>query len=376
MLAVGEANAGAVTVQTRFQHVISDTQGIAQGRDGTLWFTEPGEFAIGALSKAGVLSRFTTRGRAVDIALAPDGSMWFTDTIHDKSALGHITLAGKVEEWLPHVLPEAVLVGIAAGPDGNMWVIDEAGAIGRLTPTGNVTWFALDGLAPTGGLVIGPDGNLWFAALATRPPYRRLASIATNGHVSLFPRPISGTGYYATRTNDGSVWFTEYDPDGIGRLTPASQLIEYHAGLTPGGIPSGITVGPDGALWFMQAGTGEIGRIDMGGHITEYETNISPGGRPGGIATGPDGRMWFTQVFAPGLGQIEPVASPSCLVPRLIGLPVSQARRALKRSGCAVGRVTVKGRSSRGERRVRSQRPQAGNNGVAGLRVSLIVTRG
>ena len=52
--------------------------------------------------------------------------------------------------------------GLVAGPDGNLW-FTEIGHIGRLTPAGAVTEFALASSDSKPGVIVaGPDGNLWF----------------------------------------------------------------------------------------------------------------------------------------------------------------------------------------------------------------------
>jgi streptogramin lyase len=52
---------------------------------------------------------------------------------------------------------------IAAGPDGNLWFTQNVGGIGRITPTGDITEFAIP--SPNSGplgIAAGPDANLWF----------------------------------------------------------------------------------------------------------------------------------------------------------------------------------------------------------------------
>ena len=58
-----------------------------------------------------------------------------------------------------------VLDRIVPGPDGNMW-FNGFGTIGRITPAGAITEFAIDGNAEA--LAWGPDGNLWFTRLDER----------------------------------------------------------------------------------------------------------------------------------------------------------------------------------------------------------------
>ena len=53
--------------------------------------------------------------------------------------------------------------GITRGPDGNVWFAEGlAEKIGRITPAGVVTEFALPPGTQPVQITAGPDGNLWF----------------------------------------------------------------------------------------------------------------------------------------------------------------------------------------------------------------------
>src|SRR5262245_53937235 len=58
----------------------------------------------------------------------------------------------------------ATVTGLRWGADGNLWFTEnDVGKIGRMSPTGAVTEFAL----PTANsspvsITLGPDGNMWF----------------------------------------------------------------------------------------------------------------------------------------------------------------------------------------------------------------------
>jgi virginiamycin B lyase len=106
---------------------------------------------------------------------------------------------------------------------------------------------------------------------------------------------------------DGNLWFTENNnPVGstsgkIGRITPdaPNTITEFHTGLSMGATPSGITAGPDGNLWFTEDNNpgGAIGRITPGAPntITEFNTGLTTTSNPGPITLGPDGNLWFVE---------------------------------------------------------------------------------
>jgi streptogramin lyase len=142
-----------------------------------------------------------------------------------------------------------------------------AGKIGRITPAGVITEFAI----PT------PDSGP--RALATGP--------------------------------DGNVWFSEFRASRIGRITPAGSITEFEL-PRPNSGPGDITTGADGALWFVELSGGidgqrtdgnRVGRIDVQGRITEFP--LPPGtGSPINIAAGPDGNIWYTRGAL--LGRVTP----------------------------------------------------------------------
>jgi hypothetical protein len=65
---------------------------------------------------------------------------------------------------------------------------------------------------------------------------------------------------------------------------------------------SAITAGPDGNLWFTQFNDDRVGRITPAGAITLYTQGITAAGSPIGIATGSDGRIWFAEYNGHRLG--------------------------------------------------------------------------
>jgi streptogramin lyase len=105
---------------------------------------------------------------------------------------------------------------IAAGPDGNLWFTEELGyKIGRITPGGDITEFAID--LPVGssfGIVAGPDENLWFTGTG-------IGRITPAGNITQFSVPASSGGTFGIAAGaDGNLWFTGLVGDYIGRITP------------------------------------------------------------------------------------------------------------------------------------------------------------
>ena len=109
--------------------------------------------------------------------------------------------------------------------------------------------------------------------------------------------------------NDGFLYFTQDDNDGIGQLDPRTGTFREFIIPTQFGRPSGITVGPDGKIWFTETGAGQIGRLDPAtGEVTEFPLTAATFGalqsQPRPITTGPDNNLWFVQI-GPQLANVQ-----------------------------------------------------------------------
>jgi hypothetical protein len=124
----------------------------------------------------------------------------------------------------PAPTPDSSPFGITAGPDGNLWFTEPgANQIGRITPDGEVTEFAVPTTAagPANGILTGPDGN---------------------------------------------IWFTEEGGNNLGEINPADPgVITEYAVPTPNSTPNQFTVGPDGNLWFDEESANQVGQFVFDG---------------------------------------------------------------------------------------------------------------
>lgn len=260
----------------------------------------------------------TANSQPKDIALGPDGNLWFTE--HNGGRIGRITTTGVIAEFS---IPSAdnSPSSITAGPDGNLWFTEESlstGKIGRITPQGVITEFALPS-SPIGGggahgITLGPDGNLWFTQAGASA--NRIGRITTSGQITEYPVPTLGIPWEIAPGPDGNLWFTERSGNRIGRITPNGVITEFplpcgsaeSGTCTPSGQPLGITAGPDGAIWFTEVSGNRIGRITRSGEITEFTIPTFASG-PVDITLGPDGHLWFTEGTA---AQIATIREGTC----------------------------------------------------------------
>jgi virginiamycin B lyase len=144
--------------------------------------------------------------------------------------------AGRIDEFaLPH--PRSRPNGIVAGADGDLW-FTELGSqrIGRMTPDGDLTEFALPAAGLPMGIAAGPDGNIW----VTVAEAHAICKIGPDGVASAFFLPDNVYPSFIASGPDHNLWFTE--PDGrIGRLTLTGQLTQFAA------TPAGDAADPTGA---------------------------------------------------------------------------------------------------------------------------------
>jgi streptogramin lyase len=261
-----------------------DIHSFAFGKDGNIWFGEATH--ISEATPQGVLLRdytipstLTTFYHALSITLGPDGNIWYGEGYAASEVIGRLTPDGQINEF-----PTTFQVDeITTGPDGNSWFDGEAHAIGRVTPTGNVTIFnnpdsGLNNGAYR-GLTSGPNGNLWMAPEATSGG-NVIEEVNTAGQlVAMFSDPDSP--YILTPGPDGDIWFTEitwpYAADGgnhIGRITPQGNITEYPI-PTLNSEPSGITAGPDGNIWFTEYAAGQIGEVVLNHTTTSVASSLA-----------------------------------------------------------------------------------------------------
>jgi streptogramin lyase len=150
--------------------VSTTPQALVAGPDANVWLVASnggGAAFVGRVvpNEPGneVLTEFpvTTGGNLLDIAVGPDGNLWFTDAGNNE--IGRVTTAGAITKFAVPTAASGVHGIIAAG-DGNLWFTENlAGKLGRITPAGAVTelaCFPTTGSGPT-NITVGPDGRLW-----------------------------------------------------------------------------------------------------------------------------------------------------------------------------------------------------------------------
>jgi streptogramin lyase len=145
---------------------------VVSGPDNNIWAGMTGSVTRIQLSD-GSTSNFSTSGAVTSLAPGTDGNVWFTDRI---GKVGKVTPTGAVTEYaLPRFGKD--VFKIVAATDGTYWFTYGFGGhaggdpgtcrLGHSTAAGSITSFAIAD-CKTASLTFGPDKNLWLAEFTRR----------------------------------------------------------------------------------------------------------------------------------------------------------------------------------------------------------------
>ncbi len=287
-----------------------------------------------------------------DPAVAPDGSLWFTEQIVSKlgrldPATGHFKeypLKGQNDG--PH--------GLVADREGNIWYTGNFAAhIGKLDPrSGEVTQYKMpnDKAEDPHTAVFDAQGMLWFTVQVgnmvgrlepktgkielklvptkeARPYGIQINSkgvpffceFGTNKMAKINPKTMEITEYPLAEgvrprrlaiAADDNVYFTDYQNGNLGRFNPASGAAKMWP--SPGGsgaAPYGITITPDGMVWYSESGVtpNTVVRFDPKTEKFARTKIPSGGGTVRNMAATTDGRIYLACSGVNKVAVVEPV---------------------------------------------------------------------
>ncbi|MGI8689706.1 MAG: Vgb family protein [Thermomicrobiales bacterium] len=222
---VGRITPAGVTTQYDVPSAKSGLGRITAGPDGNLWFTETLTGKIGKITVTGAITEYPVPGDPGGITAGPDGNLWVIWFRGDTTQVRKVTPDGGATDY-PLPVPAGVASGgadITAGPDGNLWLAIHAQcgsptgspctpnalAIIRLTVAGQVTLYPIP--LPPIRIAVGPDGNLWYTTEG-----RALGRITPAGELTSFA--VAGT--YLTTGADGNLWLALATEKTILRVQP------------------------------------------------------------------------------------------------------------------------------------------------------------
>jgi virginiamycin B lyase len=190
--------------------------------------------------------------RVYALAIAPDGTPWFTqkcggflgDGSKSKTSISHLGPEGEVVRQA--IAAKDYPVGLAIGPEGTIWfgawAYYEPSHIGRLTSSGDLAEYPIRSGSPS-LLAVGPEGRLWFADNPRRhgPSF---VSIGIDGDLGepLCAEPkcdLEPTDL--TQAPDGSLWYglirPNYNTGGGGSGIFIDQEIHNETGFVGHLVP-------------------------------------------------------------------------------------------------------------------------------------------
>jgi len=200
---------------------------------------------------------------------------------------------------------------VAVGPDGMLWFTEQrADAIGSLDPKNGV--FREIAVAPESsphGLAVGRDGVVWFTANAKG--YIGELHPATGEIIEhTLPDARAKDPHTIVFAPDGSLWFTVEKSGFVGKLDPKSGEFALRPLLRSGADPYGIVFGKDGDAYVCEFGTNQIAQISRRGMFV-HEYALAPGARPRRVAAAPDGALYYTDFARGRLGRLDPATGAS-----------------------------------------------------------------
>lgn len=197
----------------------------------------------------------------------------------------------------------------AVAPDGSLWFTEQmVSKLGRLDPaTGNFKEYPLKGQNDgPHGLVADREGNIWytgnFAAYIGKLDPR-------SGEVTQYkmPNDKAEDPHTAVFDTQGMLWFTVQVGNMVGRLEPKTGKIELKLVPTKEARPYGIQINSKGVPFFCEFGTNKMAKIDPKTmEISEYP--LPEGVRPRRLAIAADDYVYFTDYQRGNLGRLDPVS--------------------------------------------------------------------
>jgi virginiamycin B lyase len=242
-----------------------------------------------------------------NVAVAPDGRVWFVERFADKVGVLDPATAAFREFPIPTgARPHGVL------PDRNgfvWWTESRGNHLGRLDPrSGEMKRYPLpkERSSPH-SLALAHDGAIWLTELGGN----RVARFDPGAErFTEYEVPTKRSRPYGIAVDArGDVWFCEFTGDKIGRLDPAIGKIAEYAPPTPHSGPRRLTLDREGRVWFTEYNTNKIALLDpKTGAVREWAIP-TPDSGPYDIAVDPRGRVWFDEFTANKIVRFDPATA-------------------------------------------------------------------
>jgi len=209
-------------------------------------------------------------------------------------------------------------IGITVDKDGNPWFGLGNGSIGTINhETGKLRVYPLaNANAGVGTIKIAKDGSVWFTE-SNAPGIGKLNPVTGKESEFLLPSASHSLApTFLVLDKHGNVWFNEVDFSDatggkLGRLSSSGVITEW-AVPTVGAEIEEIALDHQGNLWFAEQGNiskispNKVGKLNPCNQtITEY-TSPTPNSRPAGIVVAADDTIWFSEHAADKIAHLFP----------------------------------------------------------------------
>ena len=249
------------------------------------------------------------------ITVGSDGNLWFTEggefftpnpdpetggTFHNQ--IGRITPTGEITEFRIDGC-QCFLNDIVQGPNNILYYTTNNEGLGRITTSGEILPDVKPGNTNALGNGVAAHGDdVWYTDFNNNSLWRYNVP---NDQFTQYPVPSTGANPYDVAVaSDGTVWFTEFHANQIGRLDPATgTIIETPVPGGPNG-PRHIAIASDGSVWFTKRFDHTVGRLDPATNEVTVFPTLTPSAGPEDIAAAPDGSVWFTQARVGNVARI------------------------------------------------------------------------
>jgi len=269
---------------------------LSAARADELWLVQKGlplESVVGVADPSGTVSLVKDMGyNGIDgIAADPTGGTWAI--YGDGEGIGHLD-SPTSEDYLE---PLRYFQGkVAAAPDGSAWVADGYAVIKRVSPDGHIVNFPV----PSSGgsrfsALTHSGGRIWYSKFSPGTMFTSayggaIGALTPQGQVTSYPMPVEDlVPVGLTPAADGGVWFVTGFGTGIGHLSATGQ---YRLASIPGGVEmESITVGPDGNIWFVDNDLNRIGTMTLADFDAATSATQPPPPPPPGTVDPAPGRV-------------------------------------------------------------------------------------
>jgi virginiamycin B lyase len=232
---------------------------IVQGSDRVLYFTK-NDAPLGRITTEGVVradvgERFSFNGNGLD---AHGDDIWIAD--FNNAVIHRYNVKTGVFSEFETTSPT---FDVAVAPEGTVWFTEGDGRIGRLNPgTEVVTEIPVEGFPRQ--INVAGDGAVWFTERFAPQGVGRIDPVPdlTSEDVTLF-RVDGGPEDIAPAGPGGEMWFTRTTGDNIARISPTGEITATSKAVR-GSEPAGITVDTNGGNpWFTMLGTDKIATFQL-----------------------------------------------------------------------------------------------------------------